>query len=96
MTVIHTRRDIPYLPLPNITEIVLDDRLAPGLLTAGYSDYRVEPHSDPGMDLVAAHAASATIFPRRRTGWRPTLASPGGLARPCASKARFRMLIAAL
>lgn len=34
MTVIHTRHDIPYLPLPNITEIVLDDSLAPSLLTA--------------------------------------------------------------
>lgn len=33
MTVIHTRRDIPYIPLPNITEIVLDDRPAPELLT---------------------------------------------------------------
>lgn len=34
MTVIHTRRDIPYLPIPNITEIVLDSEVAPDLLVA--------------------------------------------------------------
>jgi 8-oxo-dGTP pyrophosphatase MutT (NUDIX family) len=34
MTVIHTRKDIPYLPIPNITEIVLDEETAPDLLVA--------------------------------------------------------------
>ncbi|MNU64579.1 NUDIX domain protein [compost metagenome] len=34
MTVIHTRQDIPYLPLPNVTEIVLDGEVAPDLLVA--------------------------------------------------------------
>ncbi len=34
MTVIHTRRDIPYLPLPNVTEIVLDSEVAPDFLVA--------------------------------------------------------------
>ena len=41
---------------------------AGGQMMTGYSDFRVESHSDPGMDLAAAHAASATMFPRRRTG----------------------------
>lgn len=34
MTVIHTRHDIPYLPMPNVTEIVVDDEVAPEMLTA--------------------------------------------------------------
>ncbi|NTF17034.1 NUDIX domain-containing protein [Agrobacterium rubi] len=33
MTVIHARRDIPYIPLPNITETVLDQQPAPHSLT---------------------------------------------------------------
>jgi 8-oxo-dGTP pyrophosphatase MutT (NUDIX family) len=34
MSIIHTRHDIPYLPLPNVTQIVLDSDVAPDLLVA--------------------------------------------------------------
>ena len=33
MTVIHTRRDLPYLPMPNVSEVVISDGIAPDLLT---------------------------------------------------------------
>jgi 8-oxo-dGTP pyrophosphatase MutT (NUDIX family) len=33
MTVIHTRTDLPYLPLPNVSQIVVGSDIAPDLLT---------------------------------------------------------------